>query len=268
MALAVLFALLDLLTRHGFWIHIVDYPALPWSARHWLQIVFDVASFHWLLAGLALVYVVRNLRIGMRRAGGGAGMPLPAIYIVVALLASFSAGTFGGFHNHALELLAALCLGTGLLAAELWEQPRLRTALLAVALIQVLAWFRPPAWLHFEVGNVPDLATTQRLQGIQAFVAGQTGPVWGDNVGLILMAGRPVRFNDPLIMAQAAMLGWWDERTFVRMVTDGAFDALIWRADLLEGRRPNDLSPAMLAAIRQRYRILYRDVSFVYTPDQ
>ncbi len=62
------------------------------------------------------------------------------------------------------------------------------------------------------------------------------------------------------------MLGWWDEHVFVDMLADGRFDALVWRGDLMEGRRPNDLSPAMLAAIRDAYTVRYRDVLLVYTP--
>lgn len=67
-------------------------------------------------------------------------------------------------------------------------------------------------------------------------------------------------------MAQAAQLGWWDERVFTRLLRNGDFDLVLWRSDLFEGKRPNDLSPAQYEALRAGYRILYRDIPLVYAP--
>ena len=256
-ALLVLpFVLLDLVTRHGFWIHMVDYHALPWSARRWLGIVGDMSGLHAVLLVLTGVYLVDGLR----------RWQLPALYIVWAAVATFSGGTFGGFHNHALEWLAALCLGAALGLHTLWQRQRLRPLALALLAAQIAAWWLTPGWLAYELGNLPNAATTRRLEGIQRLVRGVPGPVWGDNVGLIVTAGKPVVFNDPLIMAQAADLGWWDDQQFRSMLAAGGFDLILWRGDL--ATRPNDLTAAQWDALRQHYRIKYHDVLRVYEPGQ
>lgn len=256
-ALAGPFALLDLATSHGFSIHMVDYHALPWSAGRWLGILGDMAGFHAALAVLALGYSV----------WAGRRWQLPALYSAAATLATFSGGTFGGFHNHALEFLAALCLGAGLAVAELGTaRPLLRLAALAVVAAQVACFWITPGWLAFELQNVPNPAITKRLLAVQQLVRNQPGEVWGDNLGLIVMAGKPVRFNDPLVMAQAAQLGWWDETTFTRLIDDRHFDLVLWRNDVLAGKRPNNLSPAQFAALQGAYHVLYRDTPLVYAP--
>ncbi len=258
---AVPFALLDLLTRHGFYIHMIDFHALPWSAQRWLGLLADMAAFHWALAlaSLALVPLV------LRRSHPDL---LWGLYVPLAALGTFSGGTFGGFHNHTLEFLAAICLGTGLLLA--WtlqsDQQYARTALLALLLVQLALWWRTPDWLRWELGNLPTPERRTRMDNLARLVADQPQPVWSSNIGLLVTTGQPLRYNDPLIMAQSAMLGWWDERAFVDTIRQQRYGLILWRGDLDQTGRPNDLSPAMFDAIQQFYAIKYRDLEFVYAP--
>ncbi|GIV97033.1 MAG: hypothetical protein KatS3mg057_1690 [Herpetosiphonaceae bacterium] len=260
-AIGVPFLILDLLTGHGFYIHLIGFHALPWSARRWLGLLGDMAGYHAILALLSLVWLGLALRRGRR------ALPLPAVYLPLAALGSFSGGTFGGFHNHMLEFLAALCLGATLLlgAARLSRAPALLAALAALVLQVALSWSTPD-WLAWELSNVPTAQGRARMEALARFVADQPGEVWSDNIGLLTTVGKPVRFNDPLIMAQSAMLGWWDERVFVEEIRSGGFSAILWRGDVHSGPRPNDLSPAAYEAIRERYEITFRDVKLVYTP--
>ncbi|MDP9314293.1 MAG: hypothetical protein M3R24_26000 [Chloroflexota bacterium] len=46
LAIGVPFLALDLLTQHGFYIHMIDFHALPWSAARWLRLLGDVAGYH------------------------------------------------------------------------------------------------------------------------------------------------------------------------------------------------------------------------------
>ena len=191
-----------------------------------------------------------------------------SLYFALTLFFSFSGGTFGGFHNHYLEALAAACLLTGALLQQVrWTKMRL--VALFLVLLQVAAFWWIPGWLTFEYAN-PAFEQVPRLEALARFLRDHGGPgrqFFSDNVGLLVTSGQEVRFNDPLVMAQAAVQGLWDEQIFVRTIAEGQFAAILWRDDLdaLQGRS-NDLSPAAFAAIRSHYAILYRDVEKVYLP--
>lgn len=61
----------------------------------------------------------------------------------------------------------------------------------------------------------------------------------------------------PFIMTNLAERGLWDERPFVQEIARGAFTAVVLPFDFSDGReRPSRRwTPAMLAAVRQRYRL-------------
>ncbi|MBN1485876.1 MAG: hypothetical protein JXA37_14275 [Chloroflexia bacterium] len=253
--------LADFLLDHGLWEHLVTFHVLPWSAGRFLGHLWDVVSAHPLLFAAGLGLLAWELTRRKRPS-------LLSLYILLALVFSFSGGTFGGYHNHYLEALAAACLLTG---AALQSVPAggWRLAALALLLLQVGAFWWVPAWLRYEFHS-PVFEQAGRLEGLAQYVRDHGGPereFFSDNVALLVCNGQEVRFNDPLIMAQAALLGLWDESEFLRTIEQGGFEAILWRDDLAEmGQRSNDLSPAAFAAIRRHYRILYRDVENVYVP--
>lgn len=253
--------LVDCIIDHGLWEHLVTFHVLPWSAGRFFGHLGDVVSSHPLLfaAGLGLL----TLDIVRRRRPS-----LLSLYFVSAVLFSFSGGTFGGFHNHYLEALAAACLLTGAVLQELRPDGR-RTAALALLLLQVAAFWWVPGWLRYEFYS-PVFEQAQRLEGLGQFVRDHGGPgreFFSDNMALLVTSGQDVRFNDPLIMAQAALLGLWDESEFLRTIEEGGFVAILWRDDLGEmEQRSNDLSPRAFQAIRRHYTLLYRDVEKVYVP--
>ena len=70
--------------------------------------------------------------------------------------------------------------------------------------------------------------------------------------------GTPVLH--PFIMTNLARRGLWDERPFVRALEQGAFAVVVLPFDLSdeEARRSGRWTPAMLEAMRQRYRLAER----------
>lgn len=251
----------DLLIDHGLWEHLVTFHVLPWSAGRFLGHLWDIVSAHPVLfaAGLGLMAV----EIARRRRPS-----LLSLYFILAVLFSFSGGTFGGFHNHYLEALAAACLLTGAILQRL-PAGRRRQVALALILLQVMAFWWVPGWLHYEYHS-PIFEQAGRLDRLTQYVRDHGGPnrlFFSDNVGLLVTSHQEVRFNDPLIMAQAAVQGLWDERVFIQTIEEGRFVAILWRDDIgdLE-QRSNDLSPAAFQAIPAHYDILYRDVENVYVP--
>ena len=93
------------------------------------------------------------------------------------------------------------------------------------------------------------------------------GPVYSDNVGLLLVAGKPVQYTDPFSLTYAARTGQWDQRALVARVERGEFTLIALRYDVFAvGGAPADLTPELHAAIRARYRPIERNVLFLYAP--
>jgi hypothetical protein len=108
------------------------------------------------------------------------------------------------------------------------------------------------------------------LANVASFVTNDPGPVYSDNVGLLLVAGKEVRYTDPFSLAFAVRTGQWDERALVARVERGEFSLIALRYDVFatpaDGGGANDLTPALYTAIRNRYRVIERNVMIIYAP--
>ncbi|MBC8075102.1 MAG: hypothetical protein H7Y32_03420 [Chloroflexales bacterium] len=89
-----------------------------------------------------------------------------------------------------------------------------------------------------------------------------------DDVGLLVAAGRPLRYDDPSTMGPAVSSGVWDESTLLQEIADQRFSAVLMPFDA--ERRDMDVtgrwSPRFIATLRQHYRVLYRDTIVSYVP--
>ncbi|CAA9543619.1 MAG: hypothetical protein AVDCRST_MAG88-216 [uncultured Thermomicrobiales bacterium] len=268
------FLLLDLLTRGGFYQHIVAFHR-SWSAADFLRLWRPFAARYWPLllppVALTLAVLAEAIRDRSRRDPD----LLPAIYGLVALVAGLAAGTHGGNHNHFVEgLIAAVCcaaLLAGRLASSRPAGPLVAGALL-LALSGALAGesrLGGENWLARDF-RTPRPHERAGLAQVAAFVTNDPGPVWSDNVGLLLVAGKEVRYTDPFSLAYAARTGQWDQSALVGRVERGEFSLIALRADLFApataGGPPTDLTPELYRAIRARYRVVERNVIYLYAP--
>jgi len=276
-AVAVPFALLTALTQGGFYQKIVAFHS-SWGASDFLRLALPALGRYWpiLLGGAALLLAVA---IGAARAPRPLAALradpdlLPALYLPVATFFTLGAGTHGGNHNHFIETLvvAILCaaLAVGRFAARVWSLP------LAAALLLVLSLalggeerLGEPGWLARDFR--PPLAREREgWANVAAFVTNDAGPVYADNVGLLLVAGKEVRYTDPFSLAFAVRTGQWDDGALVARVERGEFSLIELRYDLfapgIEGP-PDDLTPGLYAAIRARYRVIESNVVILYAP--
>jgi hypothetical protein len=271
----------------------------PFVARYWPL----------LLTGLALPLVILALSAARRSLGGLRTDPdlLPAVYLFAAALFSLGAGTHGGNHNHFVETIVVAILCAGLLANRLmlwavgggqWTEGGTRHAavysdsnrslgaavrstqhvllrLLGAILVLVLsvtlvteARFGGENWLARDF-RTPRAAERAGWQNVAAFVTNDPGPVYADNVGLLLVAGKEVRYTDPFSLAYAVRTGQWDDAALVGRVERGEFSLIALRYDIFapdtEGGGA-DLTPGLYQAIRAHYRVIERNVMTLYAP--
>ncbi len=269
------FGLLTLVTRGGFYQHIVLLHS-SWAAGDFLRLWGPFVARYWplLLAGALLPGAVLARAVVARRLRDDPDL-LPALYLPLAAFFALGAGTHGGNHNHFVETAVVAICCAALLAHRLTETPppmariaarALGLALpLAVSLALVAeAGFGGENWLarDFRTPRSQELAG---WRNVAAFVTNDPGPVYADNVGLLLVTGHEVRYTDPFSLAYAVRTGQWDDRALVARVERGEFSLIALRYDVFAvGGPPDDLTPGLYQAIRAHYRASERNVLTLY----
>jgi hypothetical protein len=249
---------LDVVTRGQFTFHIwVMHRRAHWSAAL-LGKYLALLTPYWpsmLLGALVVVRAVRDVRA-----------LVPACYLLAAPVTLLGAGKTGANHNHLLETLLALSLAGG--AAVAWAAGagpgrRLATVpLLALFAVQLALAYRPPQWYGSE------LAPHDPPDRYLAFIRSTPGEILADDTGLLFMAGRPLRYDDPSSMGPVALSGVWDQSGLVQEITQRRFSAIMIPVDV-ENETIDPAgrwTPEMLSAIRTHYRTAFRDTIFTYVP--
>ena len=269
------FALLDLLTRGGFYQHIVAFHS-SWSWHDFWLLWEPFGRRYWplLLAALGL-----PLAVGLKAIRSGRLVAtlrvdrdlLPAVYLGTALFFGLGAGTHGGNHNHFVEttVVAVWCAAT--LAGRWLAAPRWRVVaplfLLTLSVALGLEARIAPTNALARDFRVPLPLEVEGWRNVAAFVTNDPGPVYADNVGLLLVAGKEVRYTDPFSLAFATRTGQWDDRELVARVERGEFSLIALRYDVFAaGGAPNDLTDGLYAAIIARYQVVERNVMILYAP--
>src|SRR6185436_3149540 len=100
-------------------------------------------------------------------------------------------------------------------------------------------------------------------QQVLPVVAGDPGPVYSDNVGLLLLTGHEIRYTDPFTLAGAVEAGLWSDDQLVAAVRRQEFSLIALRYDVSRLRAvPTDITPDLLAAIGEQYVVADRNVMF------
>ncbi len=296
MTLAALYAamvgmslgLLTLVTGGGFFQKTYLYQA-SWAWDAYLFLARPFAHRYGPLPAIALVAAVA-LCIRQRRLTFG------ACWLALAALKTLSAGTDGGNHNHFIDLLAAstLVAGRGIAvvvasavrrdpsaaqAAPAGAAPRRATHLGLVGLTTILLLTGIAvgerdgrgSWLAWEY-RLPTATERQGFARALARIADTAGPVYGDNVGLGLLAltGHAVEVTDPFTLAAEVRLGRWDDSAVVADVAAGRYRLIALRGDLARmdpEHPPGDMTPGLIRAIRQRYHLVEQGVVWLYAPN-
>ncbi len=276
-AITLPFALLTAITHGGFYQKIVAFHS-SWGASDFLRLALPALGRYWplLLGGATLLLAVAIAAARAPRPLAALRADpdlLPALYLPVAALFALGAGTHGGNHNHFIETLVVAVLGAALAIGRFAVRGRglpLAAALL-VALSLALGGedrLGEPGWLARDFR--PPLAREREgWANVAAFVTNDPDPVYADNVGLLLVAGKEVRYTDPFSLAFAVRTGQWDDSALVARVERGEFSLIALRYDLFAPDvtgPPDDLTPGLYAAIRAHYRVIESNVVILYAP--
>jgi hypothetical protein len=265
------FGLLVLVTRGGFYQHIVAFHS-SWSWHDFWRLWRLFAARYWPLlvagAGLPVALATATLRGGGARRRDDRDL-LPAVYLGAAAFFGLGAGTHGGNHNHFVETVVVAVWCAALLAGRGLVAPRWRVvagvALVALSVgLGLEARFGATNWLARDF-RAPLPAEREGWANVAAFVTNDAGPIYADNVGLLLVAGKEVRYTDPFSLAYATRTGQWDDRELVARVLRGEFSLIALRYDVfgVDGP-PDDLTAGLYEAIRARYRVVERNVVVLY----
>ncbi len=205
-----------------------------------------------------------------------AAIPLSAWYLFFTLPLLLGLGVIGTDHNHFLPAEAAGCAAAGVLVAKsfsFFQDGRLRwLALLPVlGFLAQAAIFSVPA-PRYEIEFRPRPADYQRQLGkIVQFAASQPGPILTGEAAFLVMANRPAGpyfYNDLFTLSALARRGLYADSGLLEAVRQKKFSLVLAEGNFFrEGEiRPDVWSPELVEAIKQNYKVLFRDVWFVYDP--
>ncbi len=201
-----------------------------------------------------------------------------ACYALVAPLTLSATGEIGANHNHLLETLLASSLCAGTLVG--WQITRqmpdagdsasrarlLGRYVVLTALLTAQVWliFHPPAWYGSEL----DPALRDNPERFVTFMRATPGEILADDPGLLLMAGKPIRYDDASTMGSAATIGTWDQRGMLDDIANHRFSAIMIPVDVRKDTidPSGRWSPEMIAAITHAYKRLYKDQIVTYVP--
>jgi hypothetical protein len=282
-------AILTWITNGGYYYHqgTFDLPGLPspvhdlpWMPDRFGLYVSNFATTYavFLVPGmLALLLVgLRSLwvRVSQRSARLDTlhrGAILLLAYMGMSVFVSIGTGTLGGNHNHLLDWSAAGGLGLGMAAglARRAEYLGVRVAAVGVALVALFALpslFSTPEWLRLSFSPLqPD--KYEGMRNIFQYVTNNGGTAYSDNVGLLLTTGKRLWTTDPYTQTHATQYGRWDESKLVAEIRRKGFAQVILRIDIFD---PNpgagDVSPGILQALRDNYKLDQRNVENIYVP--
>jgi hypothetical protein len=135
-----------------------------------------------------------------------------------------------------------------------------------VLLAQVPSLFETPRWLGLEL-RVPPAAYTEGMTNVFQYVTNNSGSAYSDNVGLLLAAGKKLWTTDPFTQTHATHFGRWDESKLVEAIRARHFSQIILRIDVFDpDAGAGDVSPGILQAVRDNYKLDQRNVENIYVP--
>ena len=300
---------MNVLSDGGYWWHNVIVHQLPWTFENYSKFMGGFLQSYQIYVLLALVFVVSWLfdLLGNWSSWRQNFGWLPVLYLGGSTLQGLSAGTYGGNHNHLLELAAAMCICAGLGVAQAWQlwqkvgakawQKAAWLLVLGLLIVQsvglfvgegqvkvadfpVLNNFGPgvqlletlqnqfynPDWLRLQY-RVPPAANTQNLENVRQILDHVSGPVYSDNVSLVLLAHKPLVTTDPFTQTHATFYGRWNETELVKLITQQKFVAIAGsNFDKQCTLPPIYFSPAISSAIEQHYGVKYTDTECIFLP--
>lgn len=240
-----LFALLNFLTRGGFFFHIVtaNVNIFSWGLV-WAYLKAILVQMPFMIfAGLFTT-------VGLLLTGGARRRPawwVIAPYFYGSLLTAATIGKVGSNVNYLFELMVAFCLTAGMLIAltrtNRWARALVFTAL-AIQVYAVVNWS--------QAGFLRDTTKLAApMEELYRMVQTAPGIVVADEaMGMIPLNGKGL-YIQPFAQKQLVDAGLWDQRPFVEAIKRGEFSMILLYKDWRSDRWTDE----MLSAIRASYRL-------------
>ena len=260
LALGLPYLALDIVTERAATAHIWGLHRSEWwrFALFWKYV--ELLRWSLPLLGLALLGIAAvRTNYAYRQA---------LLYALLAPATMYGAGEIGAHHNHLLETMLAWTMaggvGAGLvLHGATWKNRRSALAVLAVAGLVWQGWLlrTTPAWYGGEFKPVS-------RERFATYLQSKSGEVLADDPALVLLAGKPLRFNDPSTMGPAIRSSVWDPSILHAMIENKQWSVILLKVDL----RNEDSDAAgrwtdeTLALIKQHYQLEFADLLFSYVP--
>ena len=249
------FGLLTALTRGEFFRHIVADRRLAWQPQLLINFGGLFLRDYWPILAAAALSALALARWRARS--------IAPFYLLCAAAFVITIGVEGADHDHLIELAfaAALATGTGLSVA-LGHSTRaapIAWPIVALLLAQGFTGWEPDRWYVGEYA-LPDQRVRRQLDLIVTNMRNTPGDVLAEEIGLIILAGKPVPYDDPQAMAALARVGRWDQRQLLDDLNARRFSLILLPAN------PRDelWTPEVLAAVAANYDLKFRDVWFTY----
>jgi hypothetical protein len=252
---AVPFGVLTALTGGEFFRHIVADRRLAWQPQLVLNFGGLALRDYWPLFVAAAIAVVAL-----------AWWRVPTVapfYFLCAAVLVVTIGVEGADHDHLIEVAFATALTVGVGLAVVFARSVGATfvawPLVALLAAQALTGWTPDRWYAGEYAQ-PDPQVRRQLDLIVTNIRNTPGDVLAEEIGLIVLADKPVPYDDPQAMAALARVGRWDQRQLIDDLNRRRFSLVILPAN------PRDelWTPEVLAAIAANYDLKFRDVWFTY----
>lgn len=254
-SLAVFFGTAILVTHRGFAydVFLTEGSSFSWSLLvDNYRYVIGSDPFIVVLGLIAVLWAIKTWQI-----------ELPVVYLIFALMASFTAAKAGSNMNHLIEFIAAFCIGSGWLLGQMLQRgTAMRMA--ASGLCVVLA-----AWMLLLIPYAPNPRPVPGCAAMcEAIAKVQSDRILSENIGLLVVNRKTVWVSNPFAYQLLSNSGKAPDTPLQQRIREKWFDYIILGAD--PHAESTRWSPAVRQAIIDNYvfigRFPCRDAVLIYAP--
>jgi hypothetical protein len=192
---------------------------------------------------------------------------LVALYWILAVGTALSLGKIGASQNHLLQLIFAMCIS----AAVGYDWIR-RNASADLGLVLVLS-----TMILTSVANTPlrlkkPIEDLRGCQQAYAAVRRDLGDrILADNIGALVLAGKPTYVSDPFVFRWLVSSGGFSDADLRQRISSHDFTSIVLDTALDTeetngGRWPDDIRRAIRENYRLKEEFVCNDARFVYEP--
>lgn len=205
------------------------------------------------LVALTLVGLLRRRRLAP-----------PFLYLLFVILGTVTALKVGSESNHFLELEAALCISS---ATGVWELQKMNSLPFATAGLVVLCGVILAVEGLANRALYSSQGVVDECPQAYAYIRDHER-VLSENVGALVLTGRPVLLSNPFVYAQLVRSGKWPAGRVERMLEASTADLVIMGKPRISEQR---WSQPALAALASNYHVSKRfacaDATVAYEPN-